>query len=288
MRSILFVLAICAAGTLCWAKSEVVSDFRRMDSPEHSQSFKARCSLSCGLAKWRMDLINFRAHGNRGKWFGLRSSNGCTFGFCELFSFFSLEVNGIPDWKLQLNPKNCREYVEGDCRGFEYLLNFDGAPVRTRFWMSPDSPYLEGEVRCSLRGQAVATNLVVRLGSIPSFLDRCPTGGWRFDGYRRFVRTSARCLGPLEKRESIDVIPADEFFMMADRDYDGTRDGKGNGPSAVLLRTSSAGRIEVGPGWTTALVLRPNPGEVFRFALLEFADRRTSNDDFERILRGKR
>lgn len=288
MQSVLLVLAVCIASALCGATGEVVSDFRRMDSPERSQSFKARCSMSCATAKWRMDLINFRAHGNRGKWFGLRSSNGAQFGFCELFSFLTLEVNGIPDWKLQLNPKNCREYAEGDRRGFEYLLNFDGVPVRTRFWMAPDSPCLEGEIRCSSRGQTVATNLVVRLGSIPSFLDRCPTGGWRFDGYRRLVRTAGRCLGPFEAKTSVEILPTDGFFMMADRDFDGSGEGKGNGPSAVVLRSPTVGRIEVGPGWTTALVLSPNPRAAFRFALLEFADRRTSNDDFEQMLRERR
>ncbi len=282
------LVSVCLFMALASFAGPVVSEFQVKESPDRTQSFLARCAMSSSSAKWRLDLINFRAHGNRPKSFGVRSSNGGTFGFCELFSFFSLEVNGIPSWKLQLEPNRCREYVEGAHRGVEFVLNFDGAFVQTRFWMAPDSPLLEGEVRGSAHGQTPVTNLVVRIGSIPSFLDCKASGGWRFDGYRRIVRTLTRTIGPFNEHRSIDLIPADSFVMFADCDYDGTGEGKGHGPSAVLMRSEALGNLEIGPEWMVTTVCRPDPRRPFRFALAEFAERRMSNQEFEKMLKEMR
>lgn len=281
-------LSVCVGAAWASFAGPVASDFQVKESPDHTQSFRAQCALSSASARWRLDLINFRAHGNRAKSFGVRSANGGTFGFCELFSFFALEVNGIPSWKLQLDPKRCREYAEGARRGVEFVLNFDGAFVRTRFWMSPDSPLLEGEVHGSARGPTPVTNIVVRIGSIPSFLDRRASGGWRFDGYRRMVRTRTRTIGPFETRRSVDLLPDDAFVLFADCDYDGTDEGKGHGPNAVLLRSEASGRLEIGKEWTVTTVWRPNPRCPFRFALVEFADKRMSNREFEKTLKEMR
>ena len=284
LKPILLFALCCTAVSVALAEG-MSSMFSRQDSPERAQSFKARCSLSAGEAKWRIDLINFRAHGNRSKTFAVRSSNGRTFGFCELFAFFALEVNGIPDWKLQLDPEKCREFAEGEVRGVEYFLNFDGALVRTRFWMAPNSPALEGEVRCARQGLSPATNIAVRIGAVPSVLDRVASGGWRFDGYRRFAQTSTRRIGPFATRQLVDIQPQDRFFVLGDCDADGTEEGKGNGPVAVLLHGEMSGQVEVGPGWMAKLALRPSPATTFRFSLLEFSDRRMSNDEFIRRVR---
>ena len=275
-------LSLCCVAISVASAEGVASVFSCQDSPERAQSFKARCSLSAGEAKWRIDLINFRAHGNRSKTFAVRSSNGRTFGFCELFAFFALEVNGIPDWKLQLDPEKCREFAEGEVRGIEYFLNFDGALVRTRFWMMPNSPALEGEVCCARQGLFPATNMVVRIGAVPSVLERVASGGWRFDGYRRFAQTSTRRIGPFATRQLVDIQPQDRFFVLGDCDADGTEEDKGNGPVAVLLHGETPGQVEVGPGWMAKLVLRPSPATAFRFSFLEFSDRRMSNDEFIR------
>ena len=283
-RSVIF-LSLCGAAVSVASAGGVTSVLSRQEAPERAQSFKARCALSAGAAKWRIDLINFRAHGNRSKTFAVRSSNGRTFGFCELFAFFALEVNGIPDWKLQLDPSRCREFAEGEARGVEYFLNFDGALVRTRFWMTPDSPTLEGEVRCARQGLSSATNLVVRIGAVPSALDRGASGGWRFEGYRRFAQTRTRRIGPFATRQLSDIQPQDGFFVLGDCDADGTEEGKGNGPVAVLLQDETPGQVEVGPGWMAKLVLQPSPAAAFRFSLLEFSDRRLSNEAFIRRVR---
>lgn len=278
-------LSLCGVALPVASAEGVASVLSRQDSPERAQSFKARCALSADEAKWQIDLINFRAHGNRSKTFGVRSSNGRTFGFCELFAFFALEVNGIPDWKLQLDPARCRELAEGESRGVEYFLDFDGAWVRTRFWMTPDSPTLEGEVRCARQGLSPATNLVVRIGAAPSVVERLASGGWRFGGYRRFAQTRVRRIGPFATRQFVDIQPQDGFVVLGDCDADGAEEGQGNGPVAVLLEDETPGQVEVGPGWMVKLVLRPSPTKAFRFSLLEFSDRRLSNDAFIRRVR---
>lgn len=266
-------------GSLCATAAEVTSTFEVKESPDRSVARKVVETLSNAEAKWRLNLCNFRAHGNVPRSFAVRADNSRQFGFCELFSFFQMEVNGIPDYKLQLADNRCRAYEENGRKGFEYVLNFDGALVRTRFWMEPDSPFLEGEIKCSKKGLEPVRDLTVKIFAVPSFLDRASTGGWRFKGYRRAVRTATRFLTPGAEKD-VAIRPDDGWFVLMDEDYDGSSERKGNGPSAVLLREPCVGTIRLDDGWLTGVRLTPDPAKPFRFALAEFSATRMSNGDF--------
>ena len=72
-----------------------------------------------------------------------------------------------------------------------------------------------------------------------------------------------------------------------DEDYDGSGEGKGNGPSAVLLRGACEGRIRLDDGWLTGVQLAPDPSKPFRFALAEFPSVRMSNGAFAEVIAKK-
>ena len=279
----LLVLAIVLAFACGASPLDVTSTFEVKESPEKSISLKFVEVVSSLHAKWRLEFANNRAHGNVPRRFAVRSCNSKQFGFCGLFSFFRVEANGIPDYKLQLGERACRKYEDGGRKGVEYMLNYDGAPVRTRFWMEPGSPFLEGEIRCSTKGIDLVRSLRVDIAAVPSFLDREQSGGWRFKGYRRAVRTATRTLRAGEGKD-VAIRPDDRWFVLMDDDYDGFGEGRGNGPSAVLLRGACEGRIRLDDGWLTGVQLAPDPSKPFRFALAEFPSVRMSNEAFAEVI----
>ena len=282
----LLVLAIVLALVDCASASDVTATLDFKDSPDKSMSMKFVETVSSPQAKWRLEFANYRAHGNMPRRFAVRSCNSKQFGFCGLFSFFRVEANGIPDYKLQLGERACRPYEDSGRKGVEYMLNYDGAPVRTRFWMEPGSPFLEGEIRCSTKGVDLVRNLRVDIAAVPSFLDREQSGGWRFKGYRRAVKTAARTLRAGDGKD-VSIHPDDRWFVLMDEDYDGSGEGKGNGPSAVLLRGACEGRIRLDDGWLTGVQLAPDPSKPFRFALAEFPSVRMSNGAFAEVIAKK-
>ena len=230
---------------------------------------------------YRLTFANKRAHGDKGRLFKMRIDNGLQSGFSGLISAFALTVNGIDAERLQLAAGRFGEWAADDGgRGIKFTLNFDGAWVDIRFWMRPDSPILFGEVAPSeeARQLSAITNAVVRITSIPSFLE-CGNGRkTRFYDYARQVRTATRLLDlPPNRTEAI--APNDGFFIMQDGDYDGSAEDKGRGPSATWPLAPVVGRITLNNSWTTKVEYRPDRSGPFRFALLEFKSRRLSNED---------
>ncbi|MBQ6247841.1 MAG: hypothetical protein IJK04_13305 [Kiritimatiellae bacterium] len=276
------------------APAEAVADIVNMaiverDKPDAATLLSYGVSLSNSTNLYRLTFANKRAHGNAGRLFKMRIDNGLQNGFSGLISAFGLKVNGIDAERLQLAAGRFGEWTTDDGgRGIKFTLNFDGAWVDIRFWMRPDSPVLFGEVAPSegARQLSAITNAVVRITSIPSFLECGKGRKTRFFGYARQVRTAARLL-ELPPNRTEPIVPGDGFFIMQDADYDGSDDSKGMGPSATWPLTPGGGRITLNDSWTTAVEYRPDLLHPFRFALLEFKSRRLSNEDIFSLVRSQ-
>lgn len=264
-----------------FAADTVTVMFAKKENPNTETLLDVSSSLGNASGKWRVSLKNKRAHGNRGRHFQFLTENGITSGYSALIGSVELAVNGIRWDRLQLKEKNVRRYSGKDgVEGFEFMLNFDGAPVRLRATMKPGSPSLDWEVTPSAKGLAPVTNIDIRVAAIPSFLDCGHGKPTRFSGYRRQVRTDKRLLPP-QKGGNV-AFDSERVFILEDADYDGSAADKGQGPCAVVLPEPTAGYVGLNDGWTTELHFKPDPSKPFRFLMIEYPDRRFSNAEFEK------
>ena len=269
------------------AATAVFSSFKLDEKGNAKTVMSASAEISNALARWRPAIGLSRAHGESPRSLHTSCNRGKRYGYCGLIDFVNAKVNGVPFRRLEPKPGWTREYAAEDGKkGFEYALNYDGATVRYRYWMEPDSPRLFCEVRCSNNSQTPIENIEVYLSCIPSKLV-VNNGKSRFGGYRRAVKTAARYLEP-RQRSSIPITPDDKYFVFLDEDFDGTAADKGMGPSACFLETPCEGVIELTDGWTTRLVFKPDPAKPFVFSLLEYPDERVPNEEFfNRLTKGK-
>lgn len=282
LRMLLAAVAALAPACFSLADDSVIVRFAATPTPDVKTLFAASADISNGVGKWHLGMKNLRSHGVAPRKFSFSTGNGRQNGFSGLISSVALEVNGIPWEKLLVRERGVRQWSPpGDRRGVEMFFNFDGVPVRVRASMAPGSPTLDFEVTPSARGQAAPTSMVVRVSSIPSFLD-CGSGRpTRFFGYRRQVHTEKRLMGPV-KSGKFALDAGERVFVMEDADYDGASEGRGHGPSAVLLADATSGFAHVNDSWTVDIRFAPDPSKTFRFSLLEWPERRVSNADFER------
>ena len=253
LRMLLAAVAALAPACFSLADDSVIVRFAATPTPDVKTLFAASADISNGVGKWHLGMKNLRSHGVAPRKFSFSTGNGRQNGFSGLISSVALEVNGIPWEKLLVRERGVRQWSPpGDRRGVEMFFNFDGVPVRVRASMAPGSPTLDFEITPSARGQAAPTSMVVRVSSIP-----VKSGKFALDAGER-------------------------VFVMEDADYDGASEGRGHGPSAVLLADATSGFAHVNDSWTVDIRFAPDPSKTFRFSLLEWPERRVSNADFER------
>lgn len=281
MKWFVFLFVLISECAVVQAADVVTVMFAKKENPNNETLLDVASSFGNASGKWRVSLKNKRAHGNRGRYFQFLTENGITSGYSALIGSVALTVNGISWDRLQLKEKNARRYSGKDgSEGFEFMLNFDGAPVRLRATMRPGSPSLDWELMPSVKGLTPVTNIDVRVAAIPSFLDCGHGKPTRFSGYRRQVRTDRRLLPP-QKGGKV-AFDGERVFILEDADYDGSAADKGNGPCAVVLSEPTAGYVGLNDGWTTDLHFKPDPTKPFRFSMIEYPDRRFSNAEFEK------
>ena len=276
-----FAAALLAA-LAAEAGDSVVALISEKESPDAKTLRQWNASLSNKENIYNFSFANARAHGKEGRRLRLKVNNGLQNGFSGLIGAFSLSVNGIDAHCLQLGRGRFREWSgSAGEKGFALRLNFDGAWVDVRFSMKPGSPVLWGEVALAegVRQLTPVTNAVVKIEAIPSYFE-CGNGRKpRFSKYARQVRTASRLLETLPNRTE-RIRPDDSFFILQDGEYDGSAEGRGNGPSATWPLEPTQGRIVINYGWTTAVEYRPDLLRPFHFALLEYKAHRISNDEF--------
>ena len=281
MRGFVSVMMVGVALGAFAADDPVVVTLTTREAPDTATLFRGQATVGNSRANWSLGLDNKRAHGNEGRHLKFSVANGKTFGYSALINPVKLTVNGIPWNKLQVKPKNLRKWADGVREGVEFMLNFDGAPVRVRASMTPGSPWLDFEVKPSAKGLTPVTNILVGVSSIPSFLDCGHGKPTRFDRYRRSVRTASRYLKP-QKTGRIPLQADDRYYVMMDEDYDGSSEDKGMGPCAVRSEGPVAGDVDLNDGWVTSVWFKPDPTKPFRFSMIEYPDRRFSNAEFEK------
>lgn len=288
-----FALAL-AQGVPALAKA--TADVRETQRLAKELAHECSASLSNGKASWWLSFRNVRAHGTKPRRFALlvdnRSGHNQSFtgkreshGVCGLIEGIGLTVNGIPWTRLQMTSGSVRRFAERDAVGVEAYFNFDGAKVRFRSWQDDKSPLLRFEVSPLAETLRPVTNVSVRVSAIPSFLDYGGGKPTRFKGYRRQVWSDRRRYPP-RRGERIALAGDETAFALEDEEFDGSADGKGLGPTGVILEKPCKGAISLNEWWTTELHFTPDPKGPFRFSILEFQTVRTSNADFEKALVG--
>ena len=270
-------IAVCAAPA-----DSVFSKLSVKENPDMSTLLGGSATLSNAKNSYGISFSNKRAHGKDPRKFKMAVANGLQNGFSALVDSFTLTVNGIAANRLQLKGDKVRKWSgrNGE-EGIVLTFNFDGAWIDVRFSMRPGSPVLWGEVAKSVNERQLTpiTNVAVRVTAIPSFLECGHGKKTRFSKYARQVRMASRLL-TLPAKRSEKIKPDDRYFILQDGEYDGSAEGRGNGPSAVWPLAPTPGTITLNDSWTTYVTYNPDLSRPFRFALLEFKSYRISNDEF--------
>ena len=274
---VMSAIAACAAPA-----DSVYSRFSVRENPDMSTLLGGSAALSNAKNSYGLSFSNKRAHGKDSRKFKMAVSNGLQNGFSALVDSFALTVNGIAANRLQLKGDKVRKWSgrNGE-EGVVLTFNFDGAWVDVRFSMRPGSPVLWGEVAKSAneRQMTPITNVAVKVTAIPSFLECGHGKKTRFGKYARQVRTASRLL-TLPPNRNEKIRPDDRYFILQDGEYDGSAEGRGNGPSATWPLAPTQGTITLNDSWTTYVTYNPDLSRPFRFALLEYKAHRISNDEF--------
>lgn len=211
-------------------------------------------------------------------------------GFFSYSNWLDGSVNGIPFADVQLGSANLRDFASGNKRGFEYALNFNGAKVWLRLFMSPKSPILWGELETDPASPVPITNATLRLNGIPSKLIRDRRKETM--PYARQLRTNTRVISlPEDAKQAkmtFDLEVEDVFFLAQDANFDGSAEDRGVGPCLMLVDMRKVAKATTTLGKDkrdidVSCTLKPDFGKV-RFGIWEDRLHRRTNDEvFERF-----
>lgn len=192
----------------------------------------------------------------------------------------AIAVNGQTHRDLEILPTDVVPWAQGEARGYEIKLNFRDAPCVLRVSLKPGSYNLRFELVPD--DKAKVSSAKVSVSAVPSFFE-VPNGKTRFDGYRREIVTAKRTLRGEKGAKPVDLDAEDGYVVFRDADYDGSGDGKGVGPCAVIADFGVARRIRAGVSDScrsdVAFELKPD-FRAFRFALYQDLDRPCANSAF--------
>lgn len=212
-------------------------------------------------------------------------------GFTGLSPFLKLTVNGIPESKILLEDRHFAPWEEGDRRGFEVRMNFDGAALRLRFYMRPDSPVLWAALLPEPSSLEPIRRCELVFTALPSKLVKNDAGKVLWSGedvYRRSFQTNTRRLAPDQRATTL--TPAETWVVFQDDIHDGSGPDRGDGPCLLVLSHAGVAQTVAEPGnaWLSRVRVVMEPGfQAFHFGLFNHPVP-IANQDFHRYLESLR
>ncbi|MBR2425736.1 MAG: hypothetical protein IKB16_03245 [Lentisphaeria bacterium] len=264
-KCVLTLLAVAAAAVLSAGPVNTELKKGAMYRPD-TKLFWRNMSYSNGLGRYTMALSISKPVGNKPQ----QASFGFTgggFGFCDKARAFDLTVNGISIRKLNFQEKDFSLWSEGDQKGVEVKMNFDGAKIVTRFYMRPDSPILWGKVYVANDTLEPVQRVKFSATCLPSILAKI-NGKVKFHNvYQRKVKTPFKEYSASNTVQAVSA--AENSFIFYDALYDGSpfqktkdkaaneKNDKGWGPCMFLSdhKEAKKSRIHLRNDWTSTIDL---------------------------------
>ena len=253
--------------------------------------FWRNMTFSNGLGRYQMSLSVAKPVGNKPQFTAL-GFNGGGFGFCDKARAFDLVVNGISLRDLNFTADHFSLWNDGENKGVEIKMNFDGAKVVTRFYMRPDSGVLWCRLYTAADTLEPVQSVKFSATCLPSILVKV-NGQVQFHKvYQRKAKTPLKEYSAAHYHQKI--APLDSSFIFYDAFYDGspftpTKDkaanekkDKGFGPCMFISdhKTMTKGELVLRNDWTSTLILTfGNDFKEYNFGYYN-SPVRTKNDAF--------
>lgn len=192
---------------------------------------------------------------------------------------FQLQVNGLSSRVLQISEERIQRWADekSGAAGCEILLNFDGAKIRIRIFMIPNSPLLQLSLFPSpdsiepINSIELSTHACIKL-------NKDPQTRWMVEAYAREVVTPKRVI---TESKGVLLDSDENALVMRDRVDDGSDPDKGEGPGYLIFDPSAISKATLTNGVYQQLVLNIKPD--FQEVKLGFwrDKKRRSNAEFD-------
>ena len=210
--------------------------------------------------------------------------NGKRASFTSLVNWLKIKVNGIDFSRLPIQKENVKLWQDGEKKGFEFALNFDGAKMLFRLYMRPDSGVLWGELLPALNTLEPVKTASISFTCLPSLLAMKDKKVLFNNVYHHEAKTPAKTYGQYPQGQAITA--ADTYFVFYDTQFDGSSDDKGIGPCMVIADTETMqnGKLHQPNAWTATVEYNLKPDfKIFKFGIWQ-KNSRISNADFFKLL----
>lgn len=148
------------------------------------------------------------------------------FGQHAVTRFLGMEINDIPLSKIVVTDHTFK-YADD---GATAHLNFDGTAIDVTMFMKETSPLLWFRIRSANEQLRPLRKFVLSLRCVISGrCEECPAAG----GYARYAVTAARTLDATPQPQMLSE--KDRYLVLADRNLDGSRQGRGYGANVIRL-----------------------------------------------------
>lgn len=175
-------------------------------------------------------------------------------------------------------------WQDGEKKGFEFALNFDGAKMLLRLYMRPDSGVLWGELQPAQDTLEPVKTASISFACLPSLLAMKDKKVLFHNVYNHEAKSPAKIYKQHPQGQTITA--ADKYFIFYDTQFDGSSDDKGIGPCMVIADTDimQSGKLHQPNAWvvTVDYTLKPD-FKTFRFGIWQ-KNSRISNADFFKML----
>jgi len=155
------------------------------------------------------------------------------------FSRLWLNVNEISSNSLFVAPEHIADWTDpaSGARGYDLRLNFDGVKLLLRFFMRPDSPLLRISVIHLPESIAPLASSTLTLHASLNRLEG--KAMWDVHSYRRELVTPLRTISDMGKKQHVLSVE-ENSVILRDLLFDGSGEGKGNGPSYLVFDRGKA------------------------------------------------